>query len=403
MYHPSSVNLLRLIHSEAHVHADWLQVKQNAILPASRHDLQELVQNALDLDAEFQAWESALPRFWLYQVERNTPDARATYEPIWRNLILGSRGAPAEIHTYSHLKRCWIWMYYRTSRVFLLRDLLEMLNWMLNLPEPEPTAAPRNFGWPPGELSGIPKQPASALLGNVGLRIHHTFATNHLVNIIEKACSAVISHFTVAIYGKSTQDPAGMRGYTLLWPLGIMDAVLKTGLVPDSGPQDLLSDVPSVSRSQFHSQPVPSPAMFRMPEQNMSSLYHNAPVTLPQMNDFPALPPIQVAPPEPNIPTPPPARAEQRIFATEDYASVRKKHVFDSSPYHPFDGPVDHPNPGYTIAEPASIDVAARREWINRLEYYIGTELGIRKAIGVPATEGYLETVKAQLQEILGR
>jgi hypothetical protein len=72
-------------------------------------------------------------------------------------------------------------------------------------------------------------------------------------------------------------------------------------------------------------------------------------------------------------------------------------------PRHPYDSPF-HPHiQGMNMPELKTIDVAAKREWLNSILYYIGTELGIKKALAVPVMEGYMPIVKPRVDEILGR
>ncbi|KAF2790261.1 hypothetical protein K505DRAFT_377665, partial [Melanomma pulvis-pyrius CBS 109.77] len=217
LHSASGIYVIQLIHEEAILHARWHDTKKGDP-PSTRQDLQELLQHALDLDAEFQTWESTIPVAWRYQVERNTPATRTTYAPRWRDLLLSSRGAPEEIHSHTTLKRCWIWMFFRTSRMFLLRDLIEMLNWMFRLPETtgsNPASTP----------ASMPS------LDNLALSIHHAFATSHLVTTLANASAAIPSIFTVPIPGKphgddsnddNDDDVVGMRGYTAFWSLGVM-------------------------------------------------------------------------------------------------------------------------------------------------------------------------------------
>lgn len=361
--------------------------------PASREDIREMLHEALDLDAEFQAWESTIPPSWRYEAQPNIAEVRANHQAKWVNLILGSNGAPQEIHKYTTLKRCWVWMFYRTARIFLLRDLLEMLNWTLRLPESSVTTGPSQ---------------SPAPTDTVTLHIHHAFATTHLVNIIEKSCSAVLGHFTVPIYGKSTEDVVGLRAYTCFWSLGVMDAVMRMGLVPDSqhaSPGGNLHDphyvqptapTPSWPASQTRQNlGFPSPALFKMPAQNMSPLYHNPAMATPDPTDFPKLDPIpsysqpriSISPPAPEAQTTPP----------------QTKHVFESSPPHENDYRPSFSHFDVPTANPPRIDVAARREWIHRLMYYMGTELGIKKGLAVVSVEGYLEKSKASVDALLGK
>jgi hypothetical protein len=83
-------------------------------------------------------------------------------------------------------------------------------------------------------------------------------------------------------------------------------------------------------------------------------------------------------------------------------SAAKKGHLFDSSPAHPYDQSLDLPPLDFGIPQPKRIDVAARREWLNRLLYYI-SELGIKKALYVPLTEGYIPTVKPSIDRIMGR
>ena len=108
--------------------------------------------------------------------------------------------------------------------------LLEILNWMFRLPEP-----PRRSGHAQVVSTSEFTIPAPGTLDHVQLQIHQSFATIHLVSIIEKSCSAVIGNLVVPNYGKSNQDVMGIRGFILQWSLDVMDAVLKAGPVPDIG------------------------------------------------------------------------------------------------------------------------------------------------------------------------
>jgi hypothetical protein len=66
---------------------------------------------------------------------------------------------------------------------------------------------------------------------------------------------------------------------------------------------------------------------------------------------------------------------------------------------HPNDSPIDHM--GITASE--TMDIPAKREWLSSMLYYIGTELGIQKAMAVPVLEGYMPIVQARVDNILGR
>lgn len=85
-------------------------------------------------------------------------------------------------------------------------------------------------------------------------------------------------------------------------------------------------------------------------------------------------------------PSPPPARGA---------------HPFDSMPRHPYDSPVGL-RPESKLSETSSLHIAEKREWVNSMLYYIGTELGIKKALVVPTMEGYIPIAKSRVDEIIG-
>jgi hypothetical protein len=381
------------------LHARWHEVKQSPTPPTSRLGLQELLQTALELEGDFLAWESTVTPAWNYNVMPNTPEHRSTYDVKWQNLFLGCRGAPPEIHSYPSMKRCWIWGFYRTSRIFLLRDMLEMLNWMFRFPEPGPpfvsTGSSRNHAVTEG-------QSLPTALSNMNLRMRHAVATAHLVDIIEKNCSALISSFTVPIHLKSYEDVVGMRGMICLWPLGIMDAVLSSGLVPDTNGPSTPASTASVPTQPAHSHNTldvpPPPLVHASSSASSSSLQsENSYANAPQFSDLANIRPKSESDQISNSSSSP-------LASTPVLDPTAKKgHLFDSNPTHPYDHPLDLPPLEFDIVEPKKIDVAARREWVNRLLYYISSELGIKKALYVPLTEGFLPTVKPQVDYILGR
>lgn len=188
LYNESETSVIRLIWAEAQLHAQWREVKQSEMPPANRTDLLQLLQSVLDLDARYQTWEQTFSSGWNFETEPNTPEVRSRYSYKWQELVLKSRGAPTEIHTYSNLKRCSLWAYYRTSRMFLLRDMLEMLNWILRLPDQD--------------LESV---------HDLQLRSHYLSAISQLVSIIEKTCAIVLGSFTVPMFKKSSEDVMGKQ------------------------------------------------------------------------------------------------------------------------------------------------------------------------------------------------
>lgn len=393
MYNQTGLFVMQLIHREARLHAKWHEIKQSPNPPTTRRDLAELLQAALDLDQKYQAWEANIPTIWRYKMESNTPEVRATYDSKWQKLVLDSRGAPDEIHSYTNLKRCWVWGFYRTSRMFLLRDLLEILNWMFRLPEADPVmVAPLS----PNFASPFPLEDevAPVTFDSTSLRVHHSFATVHLVNVIEKSCSAILGSFTVPVYGKSYEDVMGMRGYVNLWPLGIMDAVLRSGLVPDSQ-----APISPPSTGQHSPQPQGSPAP--VPDvltQNMHMAYLTPPPY--NQNNSPSVEQEEHVSPRSVHPTH--TRTDSKTTPIWN-PSAPKTHIFDSSAPHPYDHPIHLPPLPFDITKPRKIDVRARREWLNAMLYYSATDLGIKKGLYVPLTEGFLPLVKGTVDAALER
>jgi hypothetical protein len=400
LYSTSGIYVIQLIHKVATLHANWHDIKSKHNPALSRQYLRAILKNALDLDSEFQLWEATIPSAWRYRIEHNTPEARSTREPRWRDLFLGSRGAPEEIHSYATLKNCTIWMFYRTSRLFLLRDLVEILNWMFKLPESTSNASPLDFD---SQL----KTPLS--LDNVALSIHHAFATNHLVTTIEKSCSAILGSFTVPIYGKSNDDVAGMRGYGSFWSLGVMDSMLRSGLVPDTGATPMSSSSTTVnpdlfgpsSFSQFRNQPAPSPSVFKLPSHNMHPLYHNPATAVSNSQDFPKLPGMSRQPPFSSNATSAETPSWAGPLPPIDPRTL-SRHPFGSRAAHPNDAPTKVPALDFSITKPSRVDIAARREWINKILYYVGTRLGIKKGLSVVFAEGYMEISKREVDKIFG-
>ncbi|PVH90229.1 hypothetical protein DM02DRAFT_61387, partial [Periconia macrospinosa] len=385
----SSATLLLLVHREAELHARWHETKHSLDPPRSRADLCQFLQTALELDADFQLWESTVPSGWRYQMERNTAHARATYDPKWRDLFLGSRGSPQEIHTYSKLKRCWTWVFYRTTRILVLRDLLEILNWMFKLP-PIDEFVNLHPHSPPSQSS----KRTSIALDNASLQINHGFATTHLVNMVEKSTAAMFGIFNVSVYGKIDQDLVGMRGYQMTWPLGIIDAVLKLGFVPDSGalatPPHSNAPSPNLPKHSINTT-MPSQATFITRDNPQISFHSQGSSIAPQANDSSRI----LSSAAQNYPSP---SSSQISFPPSPKS---KLHVFDTSPTHPFDYPTNLSSPEMAITKLARIDVAARREWLNRISYFVATEFGIKTAIAVPASEGFLEVCKKQVEELI--
>jgi hypothetical protein len=358
--------------------------------PTSRHSLQDLLQVAFDLDAEYQAWENALPPAWRYESQMNTPEARLAYSVKWQKLVLTSEGAPTEIHTYTNLKRCSLWCYYRTSSIFLLRDLLEILNWMSRMPDMGQAPSSQNQQQTTAQvtvnLQRNTEEHTITSSNDLELRTFQSAATRRMVDTIEKSCSVVLGSLTVPMYKKSLEDVMGIRGHILLWSLGTMDSVLSAGLVPDS-----CSTIPIVATSISPTGQDPT-----------TSFHHDTPLHTDQhgVDYFPSS--LEHGQPGSR----PPSHHNQSLPAAnppESFKTVTKEHPFDSTPRHPCDIPMDARSLNINTADFKPINVSAKRVWLNSMLYYIGTELGIKKALIVPHAEGYMPIVRPFVDGILGR
>lgn len=392
LYGDPNAYVISLISQEANVHAQWHDIKRSHTLPASRLELQKLLQSALDLDMAFQAWDADVPPTWQYQSQLNTPEARSKIDAKLQRLIFDCNGAPREMHAYPDLKQCWIWGFYRTTWLFLMRDILEMINWMLRLPIRVPDTVNNDA------MDGT-NSPAH--LDDMTLQIQYSVATISLVKLVDKSCSAVSNYFTVPLRKKENGDISGMRGYLGLWPLGCMDAILSAGLIPDS--QDFFDSPEVYSTPQalpyMHTGPH-VPVIMATPPQEASAIVPDTYASAPQFSELSKLPPktpIERSP-SPNPSSPQELNSPGQTTSASNTTAI-KGHIFDSSPAHPYDQPVHQ----LQLDPIHSIDVAARREWINTLLYYIASDLGIKKAFYVPATEGYLQKVKPRVDSILGR
>jgi len=284
IYNDSNTLVIQLIWREAQLHALWHEAKQSNDPPTTRYDLQVLLKTALDLDLEYEAWESMLPPIWGYRVQPNTPEVRSTYDVKWQKLLLESKGAPGEIYIHPSLKKSWIWGFCRTSRMFLLRDTLEILNWMFRLPEPSHSSSHS----PVESMRGSANSDAdtnsftTSFLDTDSLRRQYTLSTAHLVDVIEKACCAIFGNFIVPVKGRSFEDMMGMRGYVCVWPLGTMDSILSSGLVPDAGASALHSEPRYDQSKTLPMTPDTSQAAQSPPQ----SFYHDTSMVRSSMYDL---------------------------------------------------------------------------------------------------------------------
>lgn len=335
---------MELAFKVAILHAKWYEVKCGNGPPSHRVDLRELLAEALEIDDEFQIYTAIIPQGWRHHVQANTPAAQAVYTKLLQKLILQGSGAPRVIHSYANVKRCWMSNFHQTSRMFLLRDVLEILNWMLRMPESGPSPMANGSeqiemtgGLDAGHINDLQPQ-----LDDKTLCMRHASVTNDLANLIEDGCAAIISGFAVNIPGRSVEDISTVRGYIAMWKMGTMDAILKAGLIPDAN---------------LPISPPPDSISLGRPEHKQTPVF------------------------DPSLPV---------------------HHIFDYRPKHPYDFPVDLPYVDNDCTDTIKIDLVARRLWINRILYYIGKELGVSKALAVWYIEG-LTNVKMEVDAILGK
>ncbi|KAH7125100.1 hypothetical protein B0J11DRAFT_549974 [Dendryphion nanum] len=359
MYSTYGIHIIHIIHNTATLHATWTKLKTGPKPTSNRLELRDLLR------------DHNTPE-WQYDIFPNIPEHRTALDPKLANLVCASNGAPDKLHGYCSLRRAWVYSFYRCSRIILLRDLLEIMNAMLELPVPpyDPTRS------------------NTKLLDTASIQMQHDLATTNLATFIEKASAAVISGFTTPVQGRNGEDIMCMRGYVSLWSLGVMNAVLRDGLIPDIGPairkpsfSAMASQQPSsqqrphssisiTPQSSFPSLLPPLP-FFKLSFQNPSPFHYNAAALARDPAHFPRLPSISGPGPD------------TKSLAVGDGADRR---------------------PSAPNAVPAGIDVAARREWIQRLLYYLGAYLGVRKAFApLGIEEGVLEKSRIAVEAMIGK
>jgi hypothetical protein len=73
----------------------------------------------------------------------------------------------------------------------------------------------------------------------------------------------------------------------------------------------------------------------------------------------------------------------------------------DTIQAHEWDSAPELPPLNFGGAATHTVDIAARRAWIQRVTYYMATRLGIRKGLAMVVMEGYLEKSKAEVERLL--
>ena len=384
----SGAYLIKLVHATTSFHASWHTRKHSSSPPSAREDLQGILLDAMKLNNELPIWESLLPDAFLYQAAPNTPEVRKTYDKLWQDLLLDGKGAPDEVHSYSALRRAWAWMLYRTTHMFLLRDMLEILNWMLRLPEPE--------------LHILQLQDHSISLDTVTLQSHHMMTTGSLVDVLQKACSGAIGHFTVPIPCKPDKGVVGMRGYTVFWALGVMDAILRMGLIPDTGSLQPPVSISSRSPSPFQCGAI-SPSYFNFPTESGFELPLGTDYSYDELS-------VLVSPFDlQSFPTtlPKTSMTESPLAQQSTSLSLSNVTMPDQSDKFMSQASVTSQSTSTTEIlrqDSVGLDVKARRGWIANVLCFVGNELGIRKALAVlPYGAQYIPSGKQNMESTYGK
>ena len=199
----------------------------------------------------------------------------------------------------------------------------------------------------------------------------------------------MINNFTTSIRTKHSEDVVSMRGFTCVFSFGAADAALASGLVPDmNAPYSL----PSTG--------LPSPQMSPSPPPPRSPSPQLSPSPQPESPTPEILQPIKTPPVPVNMQL---ARHRASVKHWTDLVAEaspdppisgspkmenkpRAPHIFDSTPPHLNDARPSHLlDVDFSDVDPKKMDVEARREWLNCLLYYIGTELGI--SVSFPCTK----------------
>lgn len=207
------IRLTKIVYETAIIWAQWKNLKsmQPRTSIENNVEAQLLARKARALDMKFQAWEDALPDLWRFQSLKNTPNIHANFDPKWVRLLLDHPGAPPTIHIYGSLKRAFAWNFYRTSRLFLNRVLLD-----LNDTITSPPSSDHSMAVSTGSMDCLD-------------------AEYQITRLTEDVSASILCHFTVQILSKSNlnspDDVCGMRGYVLLWPLVMIDDTIRAGVV----------------------------------------------------------------------------------------------------------------------------------------------------------------------------
>lgn len=206
------IRLTKVVYETAVIWAQWRKFKSMQAGSSNENnvEVQLLAEKARTLDARYQAWEDALPDSWKFQSFANTPNVHASFDPKWVRLLLEHPGAPPIIHIYGSLKTALAWNFYRISRLFLNRVILDLNDTITSPPSDHSMAASIES-------------------------MDYINAEYQIAQLAEDVCASILCHFTVQIPSRSESNSAddicGMRGYVLLWPLSILNNAIRAGIV----------------------------------------------------------------------------------------------------------------------------------------------------------------------------
>ncbi|OCK91005.1 uncharacterized protein K441DRAFT_679886 [Cenococcum geophilum 1.58] len=199
------IRLTKIVYETAAVWAQWRNFESMRPGGSIENNVEAL------LLAEKQAWKDSLPDLWRFQSLENTPNIYSNFDPKWVRLLLDHPEAPPTIHTHGPPKRAFAWNFYRTSRLFLNRVLLDLND----------------------TIASPPSSDHSMAVGTDSMDCLD--AEYQIFRLTEDVSASILCHFTIQILSKSNSsspnDVCGMRGYVLLWPLIMIDNAIRAGIV----------------------------------------------------------------------------------------------------------------------------------------------------------------------------
>jgi len=161
------------------------------------NEIQSYIAKGEDIDTRFERWMETLTEEFNYEKFPLT----LTPHWSWLNSLLTAPGAPKVGHRYSNLSVAARWTGWRTTRLILNGNMLEMCRTMSDAPP-----------------HGLDME--------MSINIHRrTKIVSRMLSLANSICEAAVSLFTIAIPAHPEADTSidipAMRGYSILWPLFI--------------------------------------------------------------------------------------------------------------------------------------------------------------------------------------